>query len=347
MNNNNEFQLIKDIIITNNVTLDNIKELVNNTIEKTTGITLYNKDNMLKELESIDVKDVEQVANIIVKNMIMQIKFDTVFKSDFGFSLIFDNIKPIVIHKNKRVALTDLEDIRKDMLESNFILMPKNNKLFVDTLFIIIEKIINMDYSVTYYCTDWPQPWLSLFEKICYKNDKDMKLKLTAYTYIDNIISGTFYKKIEKDIYIIKEDTYIIKDELSENKEDNDTTYRMEVMAYLNDDEVIYFLETLENYDKMIATTINETKTISKLLEFTANTNNKIIQFYFINKLFRFIMTIKEFLLKHTNFAIQVNKKIDEITDDLYIIQSAGLNLSIELTNTLIEAKEFMHTLKN
>jgi hypothetical protein len=247
-------------------------------------------------------------------------------------------MKPIVIYRNKRVALTDLESIRKDILETKFEHLPLINKLFVDTLFTIITKIINIDWSVTYECTDWHQPWLALFEKICYKHDMNMKNKLDSCKYMDDIISGALYKKIEKE-----EEKY----EFIEIKEDNDTMHRMEVMAYLNDDEVIYFLNTLEKYDKVKYDTVNETILLGELLHSTSKTNNKIIRFYFINKLFQYIMTIKDFLLKHPNFYKTVNNKLDDITEDIYIIQSTGLNLSIELTNTLIEAKEFMHKLRN
>lgn len=340
MNNSEYLQLIKDII-----NIDNIDGLVNHTIEKTTGVKIYNKNELLKEIVSKNITDVDQISNIIARNMLMQIKFETVFKSDLGFSLIFNNNKPIVIYRNKRVALTDLENIRKDILESNFIIMPKNNKLFVDTLFIIIEKIINMDWSVTYYCIDWIQPWSSLFENKCYKHDKDMKLKLNSYSYMDDIMSGKLYKTIEEEKY----DEEFIKEiiDKDDEKKNNDTMQRMEVMAYLNDNEVSYFLETLEQFDNMNYDALGETKVLNQLLGFTSNADNKIIRFYFINKLFQYIMTIKDFLVKHTNLSIQVNKKLDDITDDLYIIQSAGLNLSFELTSTLIEAKEFMNQIKN
>jgi hypothetical protein len=349
MNNNNEIQIIEHIIgIASDVkesdilSTDIINQLINYSIEKTTGVKIYNKKELLEEITALDVTNLEHVTTIIRKNMIMQIKFDTVFKSQFGFSLIFDDTKPIIVYKNKRVSLKDLEDIRKDIIESKSEHFPPINKLFVETLFTIIEKIINMDPSVVYQCTNWIQPWLVLFENKCYKQDKDMRLKLDKYKYMDNIISGALYKQFEE------EKDYDIKEELIENKEDNDTTYRMEVLAYLNDDEVIYFLGKLEEYDKMKSSALyDEIKTISKLLNFTTNTSNKIIKFYFINKLFKYIITIKDFILKNKNFHITVNNKIDEMTDDLYIIQSTGLNLSIELTNTLIEAKEFMHKLKN
>ena len=338
MNNSDYLQIIKDII-----DLDNITKLVNHTIEEKTGVKLYNKEEILKEISSLDVKDTQLVLNIITKNMLVQIKFETIFKSHFGFSLIFDNNKPIVIYCNRRVALTDLESIRKDILETKIEHLPPINNLFLDTMFTIIEKIIIMDWSVTYNCTDWPQPWLALFENKCYKHDKNMKNKLGGYKYIDDIITGLFYKKIEEE----EKYDYNIKEELIENKEDSDMMHRMEVMAYLNDNEVIYFLDTLEKYDKVKYDIVNETNLIRQILEITSNTSNKIIKFYFINKLFQYIITIKDFLLTHQNFYKTVNNKLDEITDDLYIIQSTGLNLSIELTNTLIEAKEFMHKLKN
>ena len=76
MNNSEYLEIIQDII-----DLDNITKLVNHTIEERTGVKLYNKEEILKEISCLDVKDKELVLNIIIKNMLVQIKFETIFEA--------------------------------------------------------------------------------------------------------------------------------------------------------------------------------------------------------------------------------------------------------------------------
>jgi hypothetical protein len=329
--------IIDPTVIVDNFVYDKniIDTLVKTDLESYTGVSLYNKEKLLDEIENLELKNIDSIVKIIKKNMITQITFDKVFKSSFGLSLIFDKNDPIIIYKNKRVKLEDMQNIRKDIMETNLDNMPKFNKLFLDTLICILEYIIKKDNIVTYYCTMIPMPWLSLLK---------MKLSNNNYNYIDDIIYGKHYSEDINDIITMinkYEKTYKDEDE----DKDNDDMYRMEVISYLNDMEVPMFLDNIEAYDKLTNSILNETEMLKKLLDFTSFSTNNIIKFYFINKLFKYIMTIEKFLLTNDKFKLTILSKIDSMTDDMYIIESAGLNLSIDLINTLIQTREFVSKL--
>ena len=329
--------IIDPTIIVDNFVYDKniIDTIVKTDLESYTGVTLYNKENLLQEIENLELKDLNNIVKIIRKNMITQITFDKVFKSSFGLSLIFNKNEPVIIYGNRRVKLEDLQNIRKDIMETKLDIMPKINKLFLDTLISILEYIIKKDNIVTYYCTMIPMPWLSLLKIMCSNNNSD-------YKYIDDIIYGNYYKSNIIDIISIintYENTY------EDDDKDDDDMYRMEVISYLNDVEVPLFLDNLEAYDKLTNKILSETEMIKKLLDFTSFSTNKIIKFYFINKLFKYIMTIEKFLVANDSFRLTILSKIDSITEDIYIIESAGLNLSNDLINTLIQTREFISKL--
>lgn len=328
--------IVDDYIYDKNI----IDTIVKTDLESYTGVSLYNKEKLLQEIENLESKNIDSIVKIIKKNMITQITFEKVFKSSFGLSLIFDKNDPIIIYKNKRVKLEDLQNIKKDIMETNLDNMPKFNKIFLDTLICILEYIIKKDNIVTYYCTMIPMPWLSLLK---------MKLSNNNYNYIDDIIYGKHYisniidniEDINDIITMINKYENTYKDE----DEDKDDMYRMEVISYLNDIEVPMFLDNIEAYDKLINSILSETEMLKKLLDFTSFSTNKIIKFYFINKLFKYIMTIEKFLLINDNFRLTILSKIDSMTEDMYIIESAGLNLSNDLINTLIQTREFVSKL--
>ena len=363
MNSIDKFQLI-DNIIDSTIIVDNmlsswnynkmnIDTMVKTEIEEYTGVTLYNKENLLQEIENLESKDLNSISKIIRKNMIVQITFEKIFKSNLELSLIFDKTYPIIIYKNKRVKLEDMQYIKKDLLETKLDSMPKNNKLFLDTLICILEYIIKKDSILTYYCIMIPMPWLSLLKINFTKND--------SYNnkYIDDIINGKHYivsdplnkdiiNKIEEESDDILNILNMISKYENTYKSDNkdiDDMYRMEVISYLNDNEVSIFLDKLEDYDKFTNLNLNEIDMIKKLLDLSTFSSNKIIKFYFFNKLFKYIITIEKFISQNNNFRDTVLSKINSITEDMYIIESAGLSLSNDLINTLMQTREFITTI--
>jgi len=60
-------------------------------------------------------------------------------------------------------------------------------------------------------------------------------------------------------------------------------------------------------------------------LDSISSVPNKMIKFYFVNKLFAFIMLNDEFMTTYEGFRNTVRGKINELSDDIYIIQTAGL----------------------
>ena len=78
------------------------------------------------------------------------------------------------------------------------------------------------------------------------------------------------------------------------------------------------------------------------IVDCISSASNKMIKYYMVNKMINFIMKIKVFLLNHPSFRNTVSNKIKELQNDLYVIQSAELEFSKEITNTFENCKKFI-----
>jgi hypothetical protein len=390
MQSNFENQLIKYMIsdgydktmdiqdvVTN---FDEIKHIILDKFEDMTGCKLYNKPQLIKDIESIIKTDQSKLINgsieAINKNVVPEITFNSMFKSNLDFTLVFKDDEIIVLYKNKKIELKNLIDIRTELLTNKLNDLPVISELYVNNILIVIEKLINKDIYVKYHLTNFPIPYWNLFEIKCKKSNSYFTNQLEKYKHLDAIISGKIYQPDTSShaVQIINqtEDSdpelkaILIQIEEFEKKEvskknydvakknftdkelkDRDEYHRMEIMSYLNDMDVIYFLEKLEHIDKVeltLQTTEYDdiTNHIQLLLEFVSGAPNKMIKYYMVNKMFNFIMKINDFLINHKKFRDTVSHKINELQEDLYVIQSTGLDFSKEIVNTLENCKKFI-----
>jgi len=83
-----------------NPSYEDIENLVLNFIEKSTGCTIFNKSNLLSEIKNNFENHQEDllkiISNIINKNLIPQINFDSMFKLDLNFTLVFNQDEIII-----------------------------------------------------------------------------------------------------------------------------------------------------------------------------------------------------------------------------------------------------------
>jgi hypothetical protein len=87
-------------------------------IEDLTGYKLFNKSELCKQLIEIPNENLLlETKNLICKNVIMQIDFNTIFRSKLNFTFIFkDNI--VILYKNKQVDATNILDIKIDLIQN-------------------------------------------------------------------------------------------------------------------------------------------------------------------------------------------------------------------------------------
>ncbi len=357
MNTMDENQLIQYILNLSKPLLnfeynkDFIQDLVNNKLEAMTRCNLYNKKDLLEEIDNLSIKSLDSISMIIMKNMLVVIDFNIMFKSGFNIHIMFNKDDPIILYENKMVDNTEaaLFKVRQNILETKLDLLPPIYNLYLDTIISNIMKIISKDLSIIYSCCNIPPPYLKLFEMKCIKTNIHARDTLTKYKYIDDIITGYMYQKhtiVEEQ----KEDSELASmlkeiNEYENNKDNNDDTYRMEIMAYSNDNEVAYFLDTNEKIEKLNKENI--INYIKAFLDAVSNIDNKIMKIYYINWMLKYIMTIEDFISKNASFCNIVDNKINELYDQLYIIQSSEISFGKEVTITFTKAREFIDMIKN
>ena len=370
-------QLIMHILqagfdVTNEQTasFDKIIDIIMNKFEDATRCKLYNKSEIIKEIKTKFEADKSNLmsasSEAINKNIIPEISFSTMFKSNLDFTLVFKEDNIIILYKNKNVELENLVDIKSDLLVNKLECFPAITKLYVDNIITVITKLINKDISVKYNLVDFPTPYWNLFEIKCNKASSNISKQLEKCEYLENIITGKLYNQIKEPdtnsefkAILMQIEELENKDTLDKNYEnvkktlsdkdlkERDNNHRMEILAYLNDNEVTYFLDKLEyldELDKTLSTTDNDNiiNYIRILLESVSCTSNKMIRYYIVNKIFTFIMKIKDFLINHKKFRDTICNKIIELQDDIYIIQTAGLDFSKEIVCTFDKCKIFM-----
>lgn len=372
--------LVDNINITKNICLQNgegqvnynpsyegVENLVLNYIEKSTGCTLFNKSNMLSELKSCFENNKEDllktISSVINKNLISQIKFDYMFKSDLNFTLVFNQDEINILYQNKKVELNSINDIKKDLLESKLKSLPVITELFIENIGNIIEKLIKKDLTVKYYLIDIPTPYWKLFEI----KSKRINKKFTIDQNLEDIISGKYYQiKVNEDsepddelkAVLMQIEEYekntLNKNNLTDSqKQEQDTLYRMEVMSYLNDNEMNFFLETIENIDnqeKNIDLTNNKSITLlfRQMLDIVSDSSNVMIKYYAVYRLFTFLLKNEKFLLMDDNFRNIAYKKATQLLkNDMVIIQSTGLELAKEITEVLYKTKDMINKIQD
>jgi hypothetical protein len=342
-------------LINYNPSFEGVENLVLNYIEDTTGCTLFNKSNMLLELKTLFDNQpndlIKELSSIINKNIIPQINFEKLFKSDLDFTFVFNQDEIVIFYQNKKVELNSINDIKKNLLENKLKSLPVITELFIENIGNIIEKLIKKDMSVKYYLINIPVPYWKLFEI----KSKRISKKTIFDQNLEDIISGKKYQVKPKEnsesddelkAALIQIEEYeknaSNKNNLSDSqKQERDSLYRMEVMSYLNDDEMDYFLEIVENIDNLINNIdfkINKSisNLISNLLNIVAESSNTMIKYYVVYKMFSNLLECEDSLLVNDTFRNVVYKKANDLlkTEKIFI-QSSELELLKEM-NTIL-----------
>lgn len=342
-------------LINYNPSFEDIENLVLNYIENATGCTLFNKSNMLLELKALFDNQpndlIKELSSIINKNIIPQINFEKLFKSDLDFTFVFNQDEIVIFYQNKKVELNSINDIKKNLLEHKLKSLPVITELFVENIGNIIEKLIKKDMTVKYYLINMPVPYWKLFE---IKSNRISK-KTIFDQNLEDIISGKNYQIKSKEdsepddelkAILIQIEEYeknaSNKNNLSDaQKQEKDSLYRMEVMSYLNDDEMNYFLETVENIDNLVnnidfKTGKSISNLISNLLNIVAESSNTMIKYYIVYRMFSILLECEDSLLLNDTFRNVVYKKANDLlkTEKIFI-QSSELELLKEM-NTIL-----------
>jgi len=353
MQSYSDIEIIKYILSKNttnniqeyNIDFEKIKHIIDK-FEDNTGCKLYNKLHLLKDIEVDKNNYMSNLIESINKNMIPEITFNSMFRSNLDFILIFKENEIIILYKNIKVELAKLSDIKIDLLTNKIDYLPVIAELYVNNIIIIIEKLINKDISVKYHLTEIPIPYWNLFEIKCKKSNSNLLKQLTKYKHLDDIISGKIYESTKEENNSEQKTDLI---EIEQNE--NNNYYKMEIMSYLNDKEIIYFLEKLENIEKheqtlQITLSSNITNHLKLLLDILSGTPNIMIKYYMVNKTFNFILKIKDYLVTHKDFRNTISNKINELQDDIYVIETAGLKFSKEIINTFENCKNFIDNIE-
>jgi hypothetical protein len=336
------------------VDVDTIKDIIMNKFEETTGCKLYNKLNITSKIDNLKMHEIKHLIN---QNMIPEISFNTMFKSDLQFTFVFKEDEILVLYKNVKIELYKLADIKTDLLTNEIKFLPIIPEIFVNNITNIIEKLIKKDMSVKYHLIDFPVPYWNLYQIKCKKSNFSFLKDLDKYKYLEHIISGKNCEIINNTQLCEKEDPELeifleqIKEMENNNQpiintksKESDDLYRMEIMSYLNDDDIIYFLEKMEMIDKIESTVqinidIDIFKYVNILLNTVSSTPNKMIKYYVVYKIFDFIIKIKDYITSNNIFRNVIIKKINEIQENIYILQSSGLEFFKEFISTLDNCK--------
>lgn len=294
------------------LTINEIIEFINNTFELKTGCKLYNKKEIIHELqESTDL--LITTTSLILKNYIPQITFDD-FKNKFEFSLLFNNDNIIVFYKN--IKIIDHDNIKDIVFSEKKDYLPEYYNLYFNNIFNVISKFINKDISVKYNCLNIPLPYLNLFIIKCNKTNN---INDNSIVYL-SIINGHYYKEPEQ------------KNIINDNNDDN--THRFEVMSYLDDINLSLFLDITKLIDEKHKDILNMVKSelvkyIDFLLSSLHSTNNKIFKIYIVNQIFKTLLINTTIIYSHNEFRKVVYNKINEISTDVKNIVSYNSELKL------------------
>ena len=329
---NNRFDRILDI-------------LESSKLEEQFGCTIFNKEYLVQELNEaiikLKIEKISIIKQMITKNILIQIDFNTIFKSVLNFSLVFINhnnlYKPTVLYDNKKI---DFNSVKDDLMknETKLSIFPKFKELYMHTLLLCIQKFINGDQTVKFYCTNIPNTYWLLLTNYFKKNYNTQMISdiTTKHVGIEAIINGIYYKEkylereMEENIIskIVLNKVFINK--LFLNKlfpEEEYNTYKIEVLSYLNDNQVEYFLNNNEEL-----TNINDINEYYKKLQtIISECSNIIMKLYYINKL---LIITKSDLIK-LNYKPKIDDIIVIIKEYSYILDDIGLSLCVCIKKTL------------
>lgn len=180
--------------IHNNEELD-LKNIILNDIEKATGCILYNKEQLIKETNDnfLSTKsNIEIIRKFIKLNLIAEINFNDIFKSQLNFSIVFKYDKIIIFHNNIVIDSKNIKNIREKI--SCLINLSIKN-FYIDNIINIIIKFINKELSVRFNCINIPVEYWKLFKIKCIKHDKDSESIYEKYISVKDIKSGYIYKQ--------------------------------------------------------------------------------------------------------------------------------------------------------
>lgn len=386
--NFNKYELIARAIIdktgnnSNELNLEMVLDVIDK-IETFTGCKLYNKDQLTNQLvEFPEDNFISEAKKAILSNLIPQVDFNSLFKSDMEFTLVFKEDNVVVLYKNNPVTIENLEQIKANLLKNSIKDFPAITELYIDNIVNVISKFINKDISVQYYCANIPLPYWKLFEIKCMKSNSTSQAIHDQCKELEKIITGQYFNVVKSNnVQVIgqtstQDDDDELKSVLMQieeyegknknsnidnntnlnNMSDNDKKalediYRMEVMSYLNDNDIMVFLDSLEKIDgfeKDGKYSDKEfiTKYMSFLLHSVGTMENKIAKFYCVYKIYCLINNVPWFIEQHEKMRTSVTNKINEFTDELYILQSAELKLYNGVNNTMDKTKEIIDSIE-
>lgn len=386
-NNYIRYLITKNKELVNNMeslTIEQIEMIVNNLFEKKTGLTIYNKTFLMmdiqKKIEELKKTDSSVQPNMmelsyepIIKNIVPEVKFATLFKSNLDFSLIFDSDDIVILYQGNKIELKDLDWVSKDLLEKKLAYLPDISEIYVGNIIKTLELFLTKDLTVKYHCVDIPQPYWKLFEIKCKKTNPYCNKNISNYSDVNKIISGDYYKEPEPVQVTNQNDDPELQDilkqikEFEENEknkitgkvslnneylEANDGHYRMEIMSYLNDEELMFFLDLMEKIDSSAKNLSfsNDNMIINHIkLILDSNMifiNNKMLKSYLIYTAFKFIQKCEEFISKHDGLRQTISLKLNELNNDIVVIKTAGLHYSKAIDQVFQTTRDFIDSIE-
>ncbi len=380
--NSNNYEDITRAIISSStdnpvqINLDMVLQVIGK-IEEITGCKLYNQDQLTNYLVELGEENfVEQAKKSIRENLIPQVNFNTLFKSEMGFTLVFDQDDVVVLYKNKPVTMENLEQIKSNLLRNNLNDFPLISEPYVENIINVIAGFISKNLTVQFYCSNIPAPYWKLFEIKCKKANANTPAINSKCKELERIVTGENFKPVPVNVHVQNQTPSSDDNELKaalmqieeyENKNkpvadssklsDNekkalDDVYRMEVMSYLDDIAIMSFLDTLEKIDNLDKEPKLNDQTylvnyIKMLLDSVTNVGNKIAKFYYIYKLYNLIVIGADKLITtNDNLRKVVSNKINEMLEELYILQSADLKLYHGIVGSMEQAKKLIDSIE-
>jgi len=319
--------------------------LVNKIIEEMSGCTIYNKKEILKRCVNMDNN---RFIQEVCKNIHIELNFDK-FK-ELGFSIIFVNDNVHVLYNNTIVDSSIIDTI-------NLVNKPQFSELYIMNLKDIINKFNNIDVSVIYNCLNINMIYWNLFKIKAKKKYNDIQTHLNTCNHIHDIISGNIYKdtkammEYQQNEPVEKQSFFATK---SDNKpyDINNEIFRLETMSYMNDNQVNNFLSidesvTLEESKLDFNSTESILIYIKKLLDVNLGNNMGILfKIYFANKIFKCLLSSKNFLATNLNFMSIIKNKIKELESEEVIIKFTETNISKDFIKTLEKTKELIDSIE-
>jgi hypothetical protein len=346
-------KLLLDDQNTENNILVNLEDILKviDTIENLTSSKLYNKDKIIEELVELSNDNIYLTAKKLIKKyLIPQIKFDTIFRSNLDFTLIFRNEQVVVFYKNKQVNSLKLLEIKNDLIQNKLNHLSIIVDIYVNNIINIIEKFINLDITVKYYCTEIPKPYLKLFEIKCNKYNSNNLMIAQNCKDLENIIFGNDYLKQEQtgELNIISLTSY---DSSDLERKELDEYYRSEVILCLTNNNdfnnFLYAMKQIDALDENLQLNSNSyiINYIKTLLNASFIMHSNFAKFYYIYKIYDFIIKVPQFIKSNDKFKKMLSNKILEFNERIYILESSGLKFYKAYKTTIDKAQILLNSI--